>query len=110
MFTEDFSVFFNPSEFAQTATLAGVSVSGIFDNGYASPGVGLSGMAGTQPTWLVPTSAVPAAIIDCLQNYTASFDPLGLVVRFSENGPAYKIVAHEPDGTGTSRLLLEVYA
>ena len=110
MFTEDLSVFFNPDEFASTALLVGVSVSGIFDDGFSLGNVGLSGMAGTQLAWLVPTSAVPAAIIDSLQNYTASFDPLGLVVRFAENGPAYKIVAHEPDGTGTSRLLLEVYA
>lgn len=108
MFAEDFSAFFNPSEFASTATLAGVAVSGIFDNGYALGNVGLSGMAGTQPTWTVATSDIPPRVIDWFLCFQEPFDPTDLLVTL--NGSSYKVVAHEPDGTGISRLLLEVAA
>lgn len=75
-----------------TATLAGVAVDGIFDNGYALGSVGPFGMASTQPTLTLATANVPAS-------------PEGQAAVV--NGVAYIVATHEPDGTGVSRLLLE---
>ena len=108
MFAEDLSVFFNPAEFASTALLAGVSVSGIFDNGFALGHVGLSSMASSQPTWTVATADIPPRVIDWFRYFTEPFDPLDLIVNLG--GANYKVTAHEPDGTGISRLILEVVA
>ena len=92
-FAEDLSVFFNSAEFAATAaTLGGVAVAAIFDNGYASAGVGAYGMAGSAPALTLATASVPA-------------DPVGLAAVVG--GVSYLVAAHEPDGTGISRLLLE---
>ncbi|MCX8017682.1 MAG: hypothetical protein N2690_07280 [Rhodocyclaceae bacterium] len=85
------SVFFNPREFAVEATLAGQPVVGILDRGYALGDVGMVGMAGTQPVFTCPT---PAG------------DPAGQVLIVGAD--SFVVVAHEPDGTGVSRLLLEV--
>ena len=106
MFTEDFSAFFNPDEFAVTATLAGREVSGVFDNGYALGNVGSVGMACSQPMWVVATSTIPPIVIDWFLYFTEPLDPLDLLVTL--NDVQYKVVAHEPDGTGISRLLLEL--
>jgi hypothetical protein len=90
--TEDLSVFFSATEFADAATLGGVAVTGIFDSAYASASVGAFGMAGSAPALTLPTASVPA-------------DPVGLAAVV--NGVSYLVAAHEPDGTGISRLLLE---
>jgi len=58
--TEDFSVFFSTDEFATAATLGGVAVTGIFDNGYSAGNVGGMGIASTQPTLTLSTASVPA--------------------------------------------------
>ncbi len=73
-------------------TVDGAEVNGIFDNGYDLATVGLSGMASTQPTFTLSTSSVPAS-------------PVGTPVVV--NGTNYLVAAHEPDGTGISRLILE---
>ena len=88
---KDLDVFF--SDFGVDATLAGVAVRGIFDNGHALGGVGLGGMADTQPAFVLPSNSFTG-------------DPVGqtLVV----NTASYYVSAHEPDGTGMSRLILEV--
>lgn len=75
------------------ATLAGVEVAGIFDNGYTLGSVGAYGMASTQPTLTLSTANVPSA-------------PEGQAAVV--NGVAYVVASHEPDGTGVSRLLLEL--
>jgi hypothetical protein len=106
MFVEDLTVFMNPDEHATTALLAGVDVSGIFDNGYALASVGLSGMAGSQPVWLVATNTIPEVITDWFDSGIEPLSPLDLDVTL--NGTDYRIVAHEPDGTGMSRLILEL--
>lgn len=93
MFSEDISAFFNPADFARSVTVAGVGISAIFDNGYAFGDAGLSGMASTQPVLTLPTAIVPA-------------NPVGSAVVVGAS--SYLVVAHEPDGTGVSRLLLEV--
>jgi hypothetical protein len=90
MFVENTAAFF--TDFGQTATVGGVSVSGIFDNGFALGGVGAIGMASSQPTLTLATASVPAS-------------PVGTAVVVG--GGNYTVGAHEPDGTGMSRLLLE---
>ena len=91
-FAEDLSVFFNPTEFADSATLGGVAVQGIFDKAYQLGDVGGAGMAQTAPVLTLATAGVPA-------------DPVGTTVVV--NGVSYTVAAHEPDGTGVSLLLLE---
>ena len=91
-FAEDLSVFFNPAEFADSATLGGVAVQGIFDKAYQFADVCGSGMASTQPVYTLATSAVPA-------------NPVGTTLVVG--GVSYSVAAHEPDGTGMSLLLLE---
>jgi hypothetical protein len=90
MFVENTAAFF--TDFGQTATVGGVSVSGIFDKGYALGSVGAMGMASSQPTLTLATASVPAS-------------PVGTAVVVG--GGNYLVGAHEPDGTGMSRLLLE---
>ena len=92
MFTEDLSAFFSTAEFATAATLNGVAVSGIFDAPLALGGVGEYGMASTQPAYTLPGASVPA-------------NPVGLALVIGAT--SYVVAAHEPDGTGVSRLLLE---
>lgn len=90
MFVEDHSLFF--ADYGVTAIVGGQTVSVIFDNGYALGGVGAIGMASSQPTLTLATASVPA-------------NPVGTAVAVG--GGNYLVGAHEPDGTGMSRLLLE---
>ncbi len=76
----------------EAITVGGVAVTAIFDNGYALGNVGTLGMASTQPELNLATADVPAT-------------PVGIAV--SVGGTAYLVAAHEPDGLGASRLLLE---
>jgi hypothetical protein len=92
MFTEDLSAFMNVAEFATSVTLNGVAKAAIFDNANALGSVGPFGMASTAPVLTMATADVPAS-------------PVGLPVV--ANGITYTIAAHEPDGTGVSRLVLE---
>jgi len=70
-------------------------VAAVFDNGYAAASVGPYGMASTQPMLTLATADVPAT-------------PVGAAVVVGST--AYVVAAHEPDGTGISRLVLEVAA
>ena len=93
MFAEDLSPFFDTTTgFAQLATVGGVAVGVIFDNGYALGNVGTLGMASSQPSITLKTSDVPIS-------------PVGTAVLIGS--ASYLVAAHEPDGTGISRLLLE---
>ena len=93
MFAEDTTAFFDTTcGFAQTATVGGASVAVIFDNASSLGAVGPYGMAGTQPSITLPTAQVPAT-------------PVGTTVVVG--GGTYLVAAHEPDGTGISRLILE---
>lgn len=87
----------NNAVFARLANAAvavdgGQVVGGIFDDGYAVGAVGPLGMGASQPSLLVPASAVPAGVVG---------------KQASVNGVGYFIAASEPDGTGITRLLLE---
>ena len=96
MFTEDLSVFLNASEFAATTcTLNVAAVSAIFDAPYANASVGAYGMAASVPMLTLATASVPAT-------------PVGATAVV--NGATYVVAAHEPDGTGISRLMLEAAA
>jgi hypothetical protein len=75
-----------------TATVSGVAVDGIFDNGYALGGAGPLGMASSQPMLTLATAAVPA-------------NPVGTTVVV--NSTSYTIAEVDSDGTGISRLMLE---
>jgi hypothetical protein len=93
MFVENLSAFMNVAEFASTVTINGATVSAIFDNASALGSVGQYGMAATQPMLTLASADVPA-------------NPVGTSVV--ANGSNYLVAAHEPDGTGVSRLLLEL--
>jgi hypothetical protein len=93
---EDTSVFFSTAEFADNATLNGVAVAGIFDNGYDHAGVGLAGMSSSQPMFTLPASSVPAGSVG-----------KALVVLTGVGIGAYQVVESQPDGTGMVILLLE---
>ena len=75
-----------------SATVNGVAVTGIFDNGYSAGNVGGMGIASTQPTLTLSTASVPA-------------NPVGLTVVAAS--VTYTIAEHQPDGTGVSMLYLE---
>lgn len=90
MFVENTAAFF--SDFGQTVTVGGVVVSAIFDNGYVLGSVGPIGMASSQPSLMLASANVPA-------------NPVGTAVLVGAAN--YVVGAHEPDGTGMSRLLLE---
>lgn len=93
MFAEDISAFISPAEHATSVSVGGVVVSAIFSNGYALGNVGMLGMATSQPSLTLASADV-------------STDPVGAAVLVG--AVAYVVAAHEPDGTGVSRLLLEV--
>jgi hypothetical protein len=95
MFTENLSPFFEVTGFAVSAQLDGVWVRGIFDAEYSLGSVGVVGLASSQPAFTLPTASVPAA-------------PVGRALVVNARG--YIVAAHEPDGTGVSRLLLEAVA
>ena len=87
-FTEDLTPFFRVAEFASSATLDGVSVTGIFDNQY----IDTLGVASRQPMFTLPTADAAAAT-------QASV----LIVE----GVTYRVRSIEPDGTGVTVLMLE---
>lgn len=93
MLAEDLSVFLDTDDFCELVTVgAVVGVRAIFDEPYALGNVGNSGMASSQPALTLATADVPTP-----------YYHQPVVVR----GVDYVIGAHEPDGTGFSRLLLE---
>ena len=89
---ENFTAFFQTADFAVNATLAGLSVAGVFDLAYQLGDLGGAGMASTAPVFTLPTASVPA-------------NPVGLTMVV--NLITYSVAAHEPDGTGISLLMLE---
>jgi hypothetical protein len=89
MFAENLAPFFNVAEFADSATLDGVSVSGIFENGYSE----VYAMTTHDARFTMAASATTAAAT------TASV----LVVRSTN----YRVRSVQDDGTGVTTLLLE---
>ena len=101
MFAEDLTPFFHPDSVGVSiATVGGVAGLGVqFDNGYALGNVGMLGMASSQPAIVLPAAQVPA-------------EPVGtaVVITAGQGVGSYLVAAHEPDGTGISRLVLEASA
>jgi hypothetical protein len=91
-FAEDLTPFFSIAEFAVSATLGGVAVSVLFNNGYSAGSVGSLGMGDLSPSITLPTAQVPAS-------------PIGLFVAVG--GGSYVVAEHQPNATGISTLLLE---
>lgn len=77
------------ADFGVSATIGGVAVTGIFDNGYAAALGGL--VAGRTPTLLLPTAAASPAL----------GDPVTV------GGATYTVAEIQPDGTGVTTLVLE---
>ena len=90
-FAEDLAPFYNPAEFAVSATLGGVAVSVLFSNGYSVGSVGSLGMGDTSPSISLPTALVPSG-------------PIGLPVVVQ--GATYVVAEHQPNATGVSTLML----
>jgi hypothetical protein len=89
------------------AEIGGVQVAGIFDRPTDQGSVGQLGMVTTRPTFTLPSASVPAdwwpgAEAGPLDALDAPLITIG--------GVSYAVVLHEPDGTGMSRLMLEVQA
>jgi hypothetical protein len=89
-FTEPLAAFFDLDGFAVSATLAGVSVTGIFDNDYFEPMGGE--MQGATPVFTLPTASASSAA-----------HGQSLVI----GATTYKVRGVEPDGTGVTLLRLE---
>lgn len=95
MFTEDLSTFF--ADFGHTANFGAGDVLALFDDGFERSSVGAFGMATSQPAITLPSAQVPA-------------NPVGVSVVVTVDGSAvpYVVADAQPDGTGITRLLLEV--
>lgn len=94
--TEDLSIFFNTSEFADTATLGGVAVTGIMESGFDdAPLAGYGIAAGTSPRFTLIASSVPANAAGLL-----------LVVASGHAAGTYRVGNAYPDGTGLVTLHL----
>lgn len=94
--TEDTTAFFSTAEFADTATLDGAAVVGIFDRAYEQGAIGISGMASGQPVFTLPASSVPAAVVG-----------KALVIAAGLGAGSYLVAESQPDGTGLTVLVLE---
>jgi hypothetical protein len=95
MLTEDLTAFFSTTDFATAATYDGTTVNGIFDDGYVQPGLGRVGIEATQPMFRCSSAALAAI--------TAPAHGLEVVLAST----TYRVVGVQPDGLGTTTLLLE---
>ena len=86
--------------------LAGVAVSALFVKAFHGSNIGDSGIASTQSVLTLQSADVPPQVVDWFNYFAAPFNPIDLLVTV--DGCNYKIVAHEPTGTGLSRLILEL--
>ncbi len=91
-FTEDFQAFFSQAEFADSALLAGLPVSVIFDREY----IDASGMSTGMPNAKLASASVPAS-------------PVGQPLQITSGHGLgnWKIAQVISDGTGMTDLVLE---
>lgn len=87
-FAEDLDAFFDTAEFAESAQLDGLDVVGIFDEGLVE---GAGDAAASTPIFTLPTASVPEQSTD---------------LPFVRGAISYRVVGHQPDGTGLSVLVL----
>lgn len=88
MFAEPLEVFFNAADFATPATLNGSSVQVIFDAAYAEA----FSVDGVHPSALLRS----ADVVGVVRGATLIVDAI-----------TYRIAGVQPDGQGTTRLILE---
>jgi hypothetical protein len=88
-FTEPLAAFFDTAGFAVSATLAGASVTGIFDNVYFEA---MGDVQSASPVFTLPTASASSAA-----------HGQSLVI----GATTYKVRGVEPDGTGITVLRLE---
>lgn len=96
-FSEDLSLFFAASDFADPALLAGQPVQGIFDSPYTVGLQGGPGIAGELAQYQLPTASVPE-----------DWEGKSLVITQGKGAGRYTVRNHEPDGLGVSILSLEI--
>ena len=89
MFTEDLSLFFDPDGLGDTATVGAGSINGTFSREYAEVG----NIEGYHPAFLIPDA--DAATIT-KNNTVLTIDSV-----------SYTTVSKQPDGTGTTLLILQ---
>lgn len=85
----------------------GREVAGIFDRPTDQGSVGQLGMVTTRPTFSLPSASVP---VDWWPGADAGPLDAPDAPLITIAGVSYAVVLHEPDGTGMSRLVLEVQA
>lgn len=95
MFTEDITPFFSVAEFATSATLNGVAVTGILDAGFEDPSLAGFGVVGSSPKFALPATQVPAHP-----------EGMALVIANGLGAGTYKVAQSYPDGTGLAVLHL----
>lgn len=92
MFEEDFSVFTNPDEMGETATIGATSIDGIFNSEYVETVINGVPVAGEKPVFGCAESDLPS--------YTNGTE---IVIKAT----TYKIRNWQPDSTGWITLILE---
>lgn len=92
---DDPTIFLNPVEFADTATLNGRTIVGIVDPGYDDPTLAGMGIAGSSPRITVASADVPAHP-----------EGMELVITSGHAAGTYKIRGAWPDATGMTNLQL----
>lgn len=93
MLQDDLSPFFDTQHFAQEVVLGGQTVLGIFDAEGDVTRVGALGMAGTSPVVTLASALVPPSVV-------------GIPLQVA--GQSFLVAEADPDGTGCTRLWLEV--
>lgn len=91
-FAENLAPYFNTAEFADSATLDGTSVNGIFDGEYTDP----LDVESSGPVFTLPTASSSSAA----HGQT-------LVIATGHGAGTYKVRGVQPDGTGVTVLKLE---
>ena len=89
MVNEDFSVFFNPDEFAVEAWIRGIGVKGILESSYAT----LNQVHCCKFTFVCSEACVPPV--------------MGVGDSVVVHHQSYSIIEIKPEGTGLLRLVLE---
>ena len=89
--TNDLDIFFDDDEFATEITFNSETILGIFDNEFAVAVEGEMGIESTAPQVLVKDADITGAAH-------------GQIMTI--DGTDYKIIAIQPDGTGTTVVLL----
>lgn len=92
MFVEDLAPFFSSNDFADSATLGGVAVLGIFDGEYVDP----LDVESSGPVFVLATASTGGTVHGTT-----------LVIATGHGAGTYKVRGVKPDGIGVTLLRLE---